>query len=277
MSLTTRHSAQPFSTRSSPPGRSDSQRKGWGTRHSFTLIELLVVIAVIAVLAAMLLPALNRAKEASRRSVCANNLRQIGLAVASYLSDSAAFPSIDSATPFLPNENRAIFSYLYFGGRNVSLSPFTPAPSNRLLNPYLALSPTINATGALRLFFCPSDRGALASGCCGNEDILPTVWEVWGTSYFYNSDAINDDASNGLWGKKPENIAHPSTVVLACDFSFVAYHHGYNPRRNSYWHHPTQGDWGNVLFVDGHVDFHRATHDSPTFQRGNGWSFLYND
>src|SRR4051794_36275063 len=79
-------------------------KRGLGQkRRGFTLIELLVVIAILAVLAGLLFPVFAQAREAARRSVCLSNVRQIGTAIAMYVSDAdGVFPPPRNPAPRIP-------------------------------------------------------------------------------------------------------------------------------------------------------------------------------
>ena len=89
-------------------------------RNGFTLIELLVVIAIIGILVAMLLPAVQAAREASRRAQCANNLKQLGLALHNFESARKFWPLSRPASGAEPQNNWIPFILPYLEQQNLA-------------------------------------------------------------------------------------------------------------------------------------------------------------
>ncbi len=125
-------------------------------RRAFTLIELLVVIAIIAVLIALLLPAVQAAREAARRAQCANNLKQIGLAMQNYHDVVGAFPPgwISRLGPDGDNIGPG------WGWAAMTLPQVEQGPIFNAINFSLAIEAPANQTARLtriNTYICPSD------------------------------------------------------------------------------------------------------------------------
>jgi len=128
-------------------------------RAAFTLIELLVVMGIIALLAALLAPAVMRARAAARQASCANNLKQIGIALASYVELYGMYPPASIRPAGYENDGQQKPRGTW------TLAVLPQLEQQSLFNAYNFLIDTdqsANATvrsSVLGVFLCPSDRG----------------------------------------------------------------------------------------------------------------------
>ncbi len=217
--------------------------KQMGKKNGFTLIELLVVIAIIAILAAMLLPALARAREKARRGVCITNLKQLGLALQIYAGDWGGwFPILDERTgqSAYSKTNRSL----------ALLTGQTDPTSNALESPaYIADA---------KLFICPSTFDKPSTTVPGRlivrtDGAYQTQTGTCSYAYAY-----------GL------NLqTHSDTAIMADTKAGYAsgykwYHSGQFPggtqlRLFNYFNHSWDGV--NVLYVGGHAKW------APSYNR----------
>ena len=154
--------------------------------HGFTLVELLVVIAIIGTLVALLLPAVQAAREAARRSQCTNNLRQLGLAVHSFHDTHQQLPPAKIwdryATwavfilPYVEEQNAYDAWDLqrsYFKQRNplalISGTPLFACPTRRNSNIVLSLDGDRNNSGSRE----PHQPGVVSDYACSAGDNSP--------------------------------------------------------------------------------------------------------
>jgi prepilin-type N-terminal cleavage/methylation domain-containing protein/prepilin-type processing-associated H-X9-DG protein len=135
-------------------------------RAAFTLIELLVVIAIIAVLIGLLLPAVQKVREASARAQCANNLKQIGLALLNYHDAHQAFPQAYKDLP-APDPTAPPGIGTYGAGAFVMILPFIEQDNvYRQIDVSRAALSSVNMppsnpaySTAIKTFLCPSSPG----------------------------------------------------------------------------------------------------------------------
>jgi prepilin-type N-terminal cleavage/methylation domain-containing protein len=165
---------------------------------AFTLIELLVVIALIAILAAMLLPALAKAKDHAKSVQCVNNNKQIGMAIMLYASDNQdRLPSINY-DPYVSGQMSSHTNWWF-----------------NLIKGYLA---GINVTNANTVWRCPGVLDTDISA--GNTAYFGTPWQGYGPSE--NGTANNDyfrypSTPGGVGSKKLSQLSRSSQLWMIGD------------------------------------------------------------
>ncbi len=218
-------------------------------KYGFTLVELLVVIGIISVLVAMLLPALNKAREAAQKTACASNLRQVGQALHMYANDNHGWipPQYAYGQPVL-----SFGTYVAWQGLGLLVGePYGWGQKGKSTMAYLK-SPGV--------MFCPSDpvytphRGSGGQGFAdlnGNgsfsyESYLYYFIPPDGRHGTTAPDPVYIPVARYRYGQKFAGGSAAQTAIVADQG--VAWPYSANVFSHDGW---------NVLYMDGHVKFHR--------------------
>jgi len=192
-----------------------------GRRIGFTLIELLVVIAIIAILIALLVPAVQKVREAAARTQCLNNLKQIGLATHSYTDVLKMYPcnsQDEGGWDWNYQKDRKSWSWL------ARITPYLDQgnwqnQAKLETNTFLVSQPMLTFTPAV--FFCPSDnaggktfidRANLQGQSMAGANYKGVTGECWAYGTFVNNSACNGlTVTNGVFARgdvaKPQKLA----------------------------------------------------------------------
>ena len=213
-------------------------------KHAFTLIELLVVVAIIAILAAMLLPALQEAREAGRASVCVSNLRQIGLGMQLYASDHD-----EAVIPFTWRPGGTGSAHMWYArvtlaGEESFFTYYLTKESNRCF-------------GDIKLGRCPSHRDFIP-GCYEGSYAMNLY-----TGYRPDFEPTADYADN--WPKL-KRLKDLSKYIYMGDNRRVAEDINQGGFSNFNWTTITSRHrkGANFLYFDGHVQWRSGTAQGGT-------------